>query len=129
MFLTLSLALAMAAASAQPATAQPGVAAAPNSTTVCRFQTGPLAGQTRNFGGVAGFKPFAAGAPCTDGKDSVGVAVADRTGADASASSYSCRFTVGPRAGQAAQLQAPLDALRRPGSACDDGKGSRGIVR
>jgi len=136
---TLALALAAAApAFPQPLPApEPGASPAPNTTTLCRFQTGPLAGQTRDFSGVAGFKPFAAGAPCTDGKDSVGVAPdragpspsADRSGADASATSYSCRFTAGPRAGQTAELRAPLDALRRPGSSCADGKGSRGIVR
>jgi hypothetical protein len=119
-----------------PAAAQQGAAPAPNSTTICHFQTGPLAGQVRDFGGVTGFKPFAAGAPCTDGKDSVGIAdragpspSADRTGADSSAIPYRCRFTVGPRSGQTAELQAPLSARPPSGAACADGQGSRGVVR
>ena len=130
-----SAALAVAAAQpAAPPAAQQDAAPAPNSTTVCHFQTGPLAGQTRDFSGIAAFKPFASGAPCTDGKDSVGVAdragpspSADRAGADASSTSYRCRFTAGPRRGQTAELQAPL-APRR-GAACVDGRGSRGTVR
>lgn len=139
--LVLALSAALPTAVAQPTpppAAQQDAAPAPNSTTKCRFQTGPLAGQVRDFNGVTGFEPFAAGAPCTDGKDSVGVAVADRAGrspsadragADASAASYRCRFTVGPRNGQTAEFQAPLDAIPRRGAACADGQGSRGIVR
>jgi hypothetical protein len=139
MFSLASVTLALSVAAAQPAippAAQQGAAPAPNSTTICRFQTGPLAGQVRDFAGVTGFKPFAAGAPCTDGKDSLGVAdrggpspSADRAGADAAATSYRCRFTAGPKTGQTAELQAPLDARPRPGGACADGQGSRGIVR
>jgi len=136
--LTLALASGAAAAPAQvPPAAQQGAEPAPNSTTICRFQTGPLTGQTRDFKGIVGFKPFAAGAPCTDGKDSVGVAVADRAGpspsaavagADASATTFRCRFTTGPRAGRTAVLPAPRDALPRPRDACADGNGSRGTV-
>jgi hypothetical protein len=146
MFSTVSFMLAAAAALpaavSQPtppaAASEQGAAPAPNTTTICRFRTGPLAGQVHDYVGVTGFKPFAAGAPCTDGKDSVGIAVADRAapspsadraGSDASATSYMCRFTVGPRAGRTAELSAPLDARPLAGAQCADGKGSRGIVR
>jgi hypothetical protein len=133
------LALAVAGAQPAPSLTPAGAAApAPDATTTCRFATGPLAGQTRDFAGVTGFKPFAKGAPCTDGKDSVGVAVqdragsspsADRSGADAAATTYHCRFSVGPKSGQTAELPAPLDSNLKPGAACSDGKGNRGTVR
>jgi hypothetical protein len=140
----LALAVSAAAPAPQPETppaaaAQQGAAPGPNSTTVCRFQTGPLAGQTRDFGGAPGAKPFAKGAPCTDGKDSVGVAQADRAsaspsadraGADASAGGYRCRFSEGPKAGRTGEFQPPARGFPRPGGACSDGRGSRGrIVR
>jgi len=135
-FATLALSAAVAAQPVAPPAVEQGAPPAPNSTTICHFQTGPLAGQVRDFAGVTGFKPFAAGAPCTDGKDSVGVAdrtepspSADRAGSDASATSYRCRFTVGPRRGQTAELPAAPDARPRPGAVCADGQGSRGIVR
>lgn len=136
---TLALSAAVSVAAAQPATppaAEQGAAPAPNSTTICHFQTGPLAGQVRDYAGVTSVKPFAAGAPCTDGKDSVGIAdragpspSADRTGADVSATSYRCRFTAGPRSGQTAELPTPLGARPQRGASCADGQGSRGIVR
>lgn len=141
--ITLALAVSSAAVAAQPTTppaaaAQQDAAPAPNSTTICRFQTGPLAGQTRDFAGSAGFKPFAQGAPCTDGHDSVGVAVADRagpsppsadrTGSDASAGPYRCRFSEGPKAGRTGAYRPAMRGTPRLGAMCSDGRGSRGQV-
>jgi hypothetical protein len=119
-------------------------AAPPNTSMTCRFQSGPLSGQVRDFSDVPGAKPFANGAPCTDGHDSYGVAVADKTtaapsadraGADTATRSdeqqapSSCRFTVGPRTGESMDLRRLPKSERRPGAACADGKGSRGVVR
>jgi hypothetical protein len=138
------LALAAAAPAPAPASqpAAPAVqtAAPPNTSMTCRFESGPLAGQMRDFSGVPGAKPFAAGAPCTDGKDSIGVAVDDKTtpapsanraGAEASAAasaSFQCRFTAGPRAGRTAELPNVPTSPRPRGSPCSDGRGSRGMV-
>ncbi|HEV7386169.1 MAG TPA: hypothetical protein VGN89_14905 [Phenylobacterium sp.] len=134
--LALSAAFPTAVAQPTPPAALQDAAPGPSAATICHFQTGPLAGQVRDYSGVTGAKPFAAGAPCTDGKDSVGIAdragpsaSAERAGADAAATSYRCRFTAGPRNGQTAELPAPRDARPRPGAACADGQGSRGIVR
>jgi hypothetical protein len=44
-------------------------------TTTCRFQSGPLAGQTIDFGGRPGVTPAMIGAQCTDGNSSYGIAV------------------------------------------------------
>jgi hypothetical protein len=138
MLLIVSTALALAAGQPPPQVQQGGAPSAPNTTTTCRFRTGPLAGQTRDFAGVTGFKPFAAGAPCTDGKDSLGVAVDDRAGpspsaqragADAAASTYRCRFTAGPQAGRTAELPMPRDGRPQPGAACTDGAGNHGVAR
>lgn len=136
------LALALASgASAQPARSGE---TPPNTSMTCRFQSGPLAGQVRDFSGVAGAKPFAAGAPCTDGHDSFGVALddkttpapsADRAGADTTARApadqapLTCRFTVGPRIGESMDLRLLPKSERRAGASCADGKGSRGVVQ
>jgi hypothetical protein len=114
----------------------------PNTSMTCRFQSGPLAGQIRDFSGTPGAKPFAAGAPCTDGRDSFGVAIEDKTtpapsanraGADSAAREPSdepptCHFKVGPRTGESMDLRLLPKSARRPGAACTDGKGSRGVV-
>jgi hypothetical protein len=136
----------MAMGLAPRAFAQPAQASGnpPNTSMTCSFKSGPLAGQVRDFSGMPGAKPFAAGAPCTDGRDSFGVAIedkttpapsADRAGADAAAREPSdqppstCHFTIGPRTGESMDLRQLPKSARRPGAACADGKGSRGVVR
>jgi len=126
--------------------AQPAEAGgtAPNTSMTCRFHSGPLAGQVRDFSGMPGAKPFPTGAPCTDGRDSFGVAItdkstpapsADRAGADTAArepseqSPSTCHFMAGPRTGESMDLRQLPKSARRPGAACADGKGSRGVVR
>jgi hypothetical protein len=115
-----------------PGTAsQSGGAANPGMSTICRFNTGPRAGQTQDYAPMA---PIAVGSSCTDGAGSTGVVIpmsgpgtASQSGGAASPGmSTICRFNTGPRAGQT-QNYAPMAPIA-VGSPCTDGAGSNGTV-
>jgi len=103
--------------------------------TICKFTTGPRAGDTQDY------EPMQAplNSPCSDGQGSSGniiaastaaiAAPATATTADRSGTSNQtgsvCKFTSGPKAGSKhdyAPMHAPL------GTACDDGAGSSGVI-
>jgi hypothetical protein len=109
-------------------------------STLCRFTSGPRAGQTQDYAPMA---PLPVGALCQDGAGSTGVVVTANTsggpgGGPSGAGggggpaqqpgehSTLCSFTSGPRAGQT-QDYAPMAPLP-VGTPCQDGTGSTGIV-
>ena len=133
---------AIAAAPVQPpASMQPtAVPLAPATTSVCRFDRGPRAGQLQSYAGVTGMQPVFVGSACTDGQGSSGVAVpvapVQATAlppptplAPVPALSSTCQFDAGPRAGQF-QSYAGVTGIRptRVGRQCTDGQGSTGVA-
>jgi hypothetical protein len=108
----------------QPADNPPSSALAQpeETTTVCQFKSGVMAGQTADFAGLPGAVPAKIGTVCADGLESYGIAVA----AAGRTFSSRCKFEFGPRAGQV------VDYSPRPrllvGSGCIDGLASSGHV-
>jgi hypothetical protein len=103
-------------------------------STICRFTTGPRAGQTQDFAPLQGI-PISS--VCQDGLRSTGIVVGagetsnglPRTGGGAVAGAEIttlCRFTVGPRLSQI-QDYAPMQGIP-VGSPCQDGMGSYGMA-
>jgi hypothetical protein len=128
----------------------------PGTTSICRFTSGPRAGQTQDLSAMPGATPIRIGASCSDGALSTGTAIAPSgrnaeepqaaptatvptTGtaekpwstatatADAArAVSTICQFLSGPKA-HGWHDYAPLSPAAL-GSSCQDGIGSVGIV-
>jgi hypothetical protein len=105
---------------------------------ICRFSSGPRAGEIRDLTGIPGAVAVPVGGTCTDGADSRGIAVIPDAGpvstswSDASppsagrAVSTICQFMSGPKA-HGWHDYAPLPAAT-VGSRCQDGASSAGIV-
>ncbi len=111
-------------------------------STICRFDQGPLRGTTHDYAPLA---PLPIGTPCQDGAGSVGQVVGgNRPDSDTGSSSQGggspyggvqqgqrmssvCHFTSGPRTG-GNQDYAPRPAVA-VGSPCFDGAGSYGVVQ
>jgi hypothetical protein len=128
----------------------------PGTTSICRFTSGPRAGQTEDLSAKPGASPIRIGAGCTDGALSAGTAIAPSgrdaeeppvapaaatPTADAAAKPWSttaataasgravstiCQFLSGPKA-HGWHDYAPLSPAVL-GSPCQDGIGSAGIV-
>ncbi len=124
-------------------------------STLCKFNAGPLTGTTRDY---APLDPLPVGTECNDGAGSTGVIIAraatppppantpsysgpgpastnpatisaalpSYAGTGAPQLSTVCKFTSGPAAGNLHDY-APLQPIP-VGSACNDGKGSTGII-
>ena len=124
-------------------------------STLCKFNAGPLTGTTRDY---APLDPLPVGTECNDGAGSTGVIIAHAAtppppantpsysgpgpastnpatisttlpsyaGTGAPQLSTVCKFTSGPAAGNLHDY-APLQPIP-VGSACNDGKGSTGII-
>jgi hypothetical protein len=114
-------------------------------TLTCRFTSGPRAGQTQDYSGIAGVAPVPVGSPCTDGVSSNGVAIAPggagggrastggRSGGGGnslgSGMTLTCRFTSGPRTGQTQDYSGVAGVAPVPvGSPCTDGVSSNGVA-
>lgn len=111
-------------------------------TLMCRFSSGPRAGQTQALAEVPGATPLYVGGVCSDGASSTGTAIAlttasgvtnswsGATGSDLKIArretSTICQFMSGPKA-HGWHDYAPLQPLAI-GSSCQDGLGSVGIV-
>jgi hypothetical protein len=110
-----------------PRTSPPPSAPASGASTLCRFTSGPRAGQTQDYAPQA---PLPVGSPCWDGVASNGVIVAKTptNGPSPAPNSMStlCKFNSGPRAGQT-QDYAPQPPLK-VGTPCWDGITSSGVV-
>ena len=107
---------------------KPGAVTKQRTSTLCKFTSGPRAGQTQDYAPMAALP---VGTPCQDGAGSTGSVVAppstQKPGGTAKPQmSTLCKFTAGPRAGQT-QDYAPMQAIP-VGSACHDGAGSTGTV-
>lgn len=117
--------LAMSYCIARPTYSAQAQVAPPQSSTLCRFTSGPRAGQVQDYAPQA---PLPIGSPCQDGQGSTGTIVAAMSGQGMPAGSTStlCSFTSGPRAGQVQDYapQAPLPI----GTPCLDHQGSTGMV-
>lgn len=128
----------------------------PATTSICRFTSGPRAGQTQDLSSMPGATPIRIGASCSDGALSTGIAIAPSardaeepqaapsaatTTAAADAKAWStataaagagravstiCQFLSGPKA-HGWHDYAPLSPAVL-GSPCQDGIGSAGIV-
>jgi hypothetical protein len=102
------------------------VAHGQTTSTLCRFDRGPRAGQTQDYAPMA---PLPIGSGCQDGVGSTGWVVAPEgkgSTPEGPSKSTLCRFDRGPRAGQT-QDYAPMAPLPI-GSGCQDGSGSTGWV-
>jgi predicted hydrocarbon binding protein len=99
-----------------------GIASAQNTSTICKFTSGPLAGTTHDYAPMAAIP---VGSPCTDGAASNGVVIAKR-GSGLGGMSTICKFTSGPLAGTTHDY-APKPAVA-VGSPCTDGAASNGVV-
>jgi hypothetical protein len=100
----------------------PGSPSRKDTSTLCRFDRGPRAGQTQDY---APMTPLPVGRGCQDGAGSTGWVVAPGSPSQKDTSTL-CRFDRGPRAGQT-QDYAPMTPLPVGGS-CQDGAGSTGQV-
>lgn len=103
-----------------------GGTAASDKSTICRFTSGPRAGQEQDY---APAPAVAIGTPCHDGGPNRGTVVAPdphRIEPPKQVSTV-CHFTNGPRAGQS-QDYAPAPAVP-VGTPCHDGGESTGTVR
>jgi hypothetical protein len=94
-----------------------------DTSTLCRFDQGPRAGQTQDYAPRA---PLPVGTGCQDGAGSTGKVVAPASAPQQKDMSTLCRFDQGPRAGQTQDYapRAPLPV----GTGCQDGAGSMGKV-
>jgi len=100
-----------------PETAQP-------MTHTCRFNVGPLQGQTHTLPNRSATR---VGSSCSDGLTSSGVAVPDPDGETPSErTSHSCRFTRGPLRGRTQTF--PNQTPTKIGSTCSDGLTSSGVA-
>jgi len=127
------VAIAVAALLGGAVLAMPGPAMAQETSTLCRFTSGPRAGQTQDYAPQAAIP---VGSSCWDGISSSGTVVsrgassggtpAPPSGGPGGMSSV-CHFTQGPRAGQSQDYapQAPLPV----GTPCTDGVSSTGTVQ
>ena len=127
----------------------------PGTTSICRFTSGPRAGQTQDLSAMPGAVPIRIGASCSDGASSTGTAIAPSgqnaeepqaaptaaipttdtaekpwstattVGAGRAVSTI-CQFLSGPKA-HGWHDYAPLSPVAL-GSSCQDGIGSAGIV-
>jgi hypothetical protein len=103
----------------------PDPPSAPERTThTCRFNRGPLQGQTHT---LSNHDAFTVGSSCSDGLTSSGIAVPDPEVPETSQRmSHTCKFNRGPLQGQT-QTQ-PNRPATRVGSSCSDGLTSSGIT-
>jgi len=123
-------------------------------STTCQFTSGPRTGQVQHWSrNTPRLTPAQIGSPCTDGQGSYGAAIADkraasklvkttgdgegdgndddRTGEGQSdGTSTTCRFTMGPRAGQVQHWPRNTPGLRPApiGAPCTDGADSQGVA-
>ena len=101
-------------------------------STLCKFTTGPRAGQVHDYAPMAAIP---VGSPCQDGVASTGFVIA-RGNSQASAggpmsggTTLTCKFTSGPRAGQIQDFsKVPGARPARIGSPCTDGRSSNGVA-
>jgi len=96
---------------------------AQQTSTVCKFSNGPLAGKTYDY---APFPGGPVGSSCQDGLGSSGTIIAKPTTSVPSGVSTVCRFNNGPAAGTTHDY-APLAPLPL-GAPCQDGAGSSGVI-
>ena len=99
-------------------------AASERMSHTCRFNRGPLQGQTQTLSNRSATR---VGSSCSDGLTSSGITVADPQGASTSERvSHTCKFSRGPLQGQTQTL--PNRNATKVGSSCSDGLTSSGIT-
>ena len=117
---------------------------AQQTTSTCKFNSGPRAGSSVDFSATPGVAAVPVGSPCADMTGSTGVAVTpqtgrtpgqgrfyrtpeapvgmDRSGQPTTGYTLTCRFTSGPNAGSTHDFTGTLGATPvRIGSRCSDG--------
>jgi hypothetical protein len=103
---------------------QDSAASSERMSHTCKFNRGPLQGQTQT---LPNHDATSVGSTCTDGLTSYGVAVPDPADNAASARmSHTCKFNRGPLQGQTQTL--PNRNATKIGSSCSDGLTSTGIT-
>lgn len=145
-----ALAQAQPTAPTVPDVTQPlrGDQARAGPTLTCRLDSGPRAGSSFDFTGTAEF-PAQAGSTCSDMAGSSGVALAPeiagqpgqnptrrqglgryyQQGPVTRESTWTCRFTRGPRAGTSYDFSMIAGSVAAPvGSGCSDRAGSTGVA-
>lgn len=101
-----------------------GSADVAQSSHTCKFNRGPLQGQTHT---LSSRDAVAVGSSCSDGLTSTGVAVPDPNIPETSGrQSHTCKFNRGPLQGQTQTL--PNRNATKVGSSCSDGLTSTGIA-
>jgi hypothetical protein len=98
--------------------------AAERTSHTCKFNRGPLQGQTHT---LSNHDAFVVGSTCSDGLTSTGISVADPEVPETSQHmSHTCKFTRGALQGQTQTL--PNRPAVRVGSTCSDGLTSSGVA-